>query len=78
MVDETVRIEEMRLRVPGLSADEVHGLGEEVARRVVDGLPGGHGSRRLGALSLRVTVPEGTSRDRMASLIAEAILRGVV
>lgn len=78
MADGIVKIEEMRLRVPGISADEARGLGEEVARRIADGLPVVNGTRQLGALRLRVTVPEGTSRDQMASLIAETILRGIV
>lgn len=78
MVKGTVRIEQMRLRVPGLSAEEAHGLGKDVARRVADGLPERIGKQNLGALGLRVTVPKGTPRDQMAALVAEAILQGMV
>jgi hypothetical protein len=73
-----LQIDELVLRVPGLSEEEGRGLGEEVVRRVVDGLPAQQRDRRLGALDLSVSVPVGTSRSRMATLIAEAIVKGLV
>ena len=78
MADGSVKIDEMRLRVQRIGADEARGFGEDVARRIADGLAVREGSRRLGALSVRVPVPVGASRDRMATLIAEAILKGFV
>lgn len=74
MAGETLRIEQLRLRIPGLSGEEARELGSEVAQRVADGLPTGAGPQQLGALDLRVMLPTGTERDRLATLIAEAVL----
>lgn len=71
-------IEELVLRVPGMNSDEARSLGNEVALIVADGLPVERGVRKLDALDLRVAVPSGASRSRVARLIAEAILRGLV
>ena len=73
-----LRNEELVLRVPGLGAEEARGLGNEVARRVADGLPTQQKDRHLGALDLQVSIPPGTTRSRMAKLIAEAILKGLI
>jgi hypothetical protein len=75
MPGETVRIDELHLRVPGLSADEARRLGEEVARRVADALPVEGRVEHLGALDLRLTVAYGTPRDRLAAEIARVILQ---
>ena len=72
-----VQIGELALRVPGNSKEEGRRLGNEVVRRVSDGLPGDHRDGHWGALDLRVTIPPGTTQSHMASLIAEAILRGL-
>jgi hypothetical protein len=72
-----LEIEELILRVPGYTREEARQLGQEVARRVADGLSEG-GNGHLGALDLRVNVPPGTSRSQLAKLIAEAILKGLV
>jgi hypothetical protein len=74
MAADEVRIDELHLRVPGLSQDDGRRLGEEVARQVADQLPTGGRIEELGALSVRLTVPEGTSRDRLAAAIANLIL----
>ncbi len=75
MPGETVRIDELHLRVPGLSAEEARRLGEEVAWRMADALPVEGRVEHLGALDLRLTVPSGTPRDRLAEEIARAILQ---
>jgi hypothetical protein len=71
-------IEELVLNVPGMDREEAQGLGNEVASLVADGAPVQQGDRHVGALELRVTIPPGATRSRMAKLIAEAILRGLV
>jgi hypothetical protein len=73
-----LEIEELILRVPEVGEDEARGLGREVARRVADGLPTQGKNQQLGTLDLQVKIPPGTSRSRMAMLIAEAILKGLV
>jgi hypothetical protein len=77
MPNETVHIDELYLRVPGLSMDEARRLSEEVTRRVADALPGHGRAGHLGALDLRVTIPHGTPRDRLALVVAEKILLGL-
>lgn len=72
-----LQIEEFRLRMPGQSEEEGRLLSEAVARRVSRQLPANGGDRQLGRLDLRVKIPPGTSRDRMATLIAEAIVRSL-
>lgn len=74
MAAEILSIQALRLRVPGLSAGEARRLGEEVAQRIATGLPAQISRQQLGALDLRVLLPAGTPRDRLALLIAEAIL----
>lgn len=74
MAGDAVRIDELQLRVPGLSLEEGRRLGEEVARHVADRLPPGGRIEELGALSVRLTIPFGTPRDRLAIAIAQTIL----
>jgi hypothetical protein len=74
---ETVRIGELSLRIPGLSAGEGRALGAEVMRRVAERLPGKGASRSLSALDIKVKIPEGTPRHRLAETVADAILRGL-
>jgi hypothetical protein len=74
---ETVRIENLHLRVPGVSADEARRIGEEVARRVADLLPSQGRVERLSMLDLRVSVPLETPRDRLAEEVARAIVRSL-
>jgi hypothetical protein len=75
---EMLTIEELVLRVPGINREGAQSLGNEVSSLVADGLSAQQGDRHMGALDLRVTVPPGATRSRMAKLIAEAILKGLV
>jgi hypothetical protein len=74
MAGEILSIQTLRLRVPGLNAEEGHRLGGEVVQRLADGLPEQVTPQRLGALDLQLMIPTGTRRDRLAMLIAEAVL----
>lgn len=73
-----LKIDELILRVPGHSEEEARSLGEEVARRVADGLPVQQRERYLGSVDLRVRIPHRTSKSQMAKLIAQAILKGII
>lgn len=75
MASDEIRIDQMRLRVPGLTAQEARSLGEEIAQRVADGLPAYGRIEHLGSIDVRVSVPSGTPRDRLAERIAEEILK---
>ena len=71
---ETVRIDELSLRVPGISTEEARRLGEDVARRIASALPPDGRTEHLGALDLRVSIPHGMPRDQLAIAIARGIL----
>jgi hypothetical protein len=77
MPDRTVRIGELHLRVPGLGRHEARSLGEDVARRVANGLREQGRVGHLGALELRVTIPHGTLRDRLVQIVTDRILVGL-
>ena len=74
MPAETVRIDDLHLRVPGVSADEARRLGEEVARLVAEDLSVQGRVEHLGALDLRLSIAPRTPRDRLAEEIARAIV----
>jgi len=67
-------IEELFLRLPGLSAVEARAVAREVAERIGIGLVAALPARELGALDLRLTVPANASRDQMVETVAGAIL----
>ena len=77
MASDAVRIGELHLRVPGLTQEEGRHLGEQVARYVADRLPDDGRIEQLGALSLRVSLPTGTPRHRLAAAIAQTILEAL-
>jgi hypothetical protein len=77
MGDTKVRINRFSLRVPGMSTEDGRACGHEVARCLADSLPDDLNQRNLGALSIKVPVPAGMSRDHLASMVAKAILRGL-
>ena len=74
MARNAVQIENLHLRIPGISREEGRGMGEEVAERISQSLPGDGKRQRLGALTMRVKLPVGTPRDQIAKLIALSIL----
>lgn len=74
MASESVRIDELRLRIPGLSLEEARRLGDEVAHRVANGLEDHGRIEQLGALDLRLHIPAGTPRAQLAQRIAQIIL----
>ena len=74
MSAESIHIDELRLRIPGLTEAEARRLGEEIARRVAEELPA-HGSlRRLSLVDMRLSIPAGVSKDQLAARIADEIL----
>lgn len=77
MADRFMRVNELRLRVPGLSAEEGRAFGEDVARRVAETLSQQMNPRQLGALTLKVRLPAGTPHNQVAGAVAKAILRGL-
>ena len=69
-----VEIQELLLRIPGLSAEDARCLGEEVAQRIADKLPAGVGSRYIENIDLRLSLPSDTSRKKMVDIISTRII----
>lgn len=69
----TIRIGQLNLRIPGDSAEKGHRVADGIAQSLVHKIPTGM-QRHLGALNVRVQVPEGTSGTETSGAIAEAIV----
>lgn len=74
MQPDRIVIEELFLRLPGLTPVEARAVAGEVAERVGNGLVAALPPRALGALDLRLTLQAGASREQMVELVARAIL----
>jgi hypothetical protein len=77
MSRKTVHIEQLQLRVPGMSRTQAARFGEEVARGLQQGLERRQVSERVGSVSLRLTAPQESPRNGLAALVAERILLGL-
>jgi hypothetical protein len=77
MSADTVRIESLHLRVPGMSRKEAAGFGEDVAREMQHRLGTTRPFQRIGAMNLQVVIPAETPRDGLAAMVAERILLGL-
>ena len=71
------RIDQLHLRVPGLSREQGKHLGITVARQLARQLPGITRSGKLSALRVRLTIPTGTPRERLGSVIAAGIIKKI-
>ena len=74
MARNTVQIERLHLRIPGLSREEATRMGADVAEHIAQSLPVNGRSEHLGALDMRVSIQQRTPRNQMARLIARSIL----
>jgi len=77
MGTDRVRIERLSLRVVGLDRDCARSLGREFLAPLQAQLPERLPSRHLARLKVRVQVPVGTPRERLAALVAERIREGL-
>ena len=78
MKTQTIRIDELHIRLPGtVRREEATRLAEEVGRRIVGRLPAMGPVRSLGALELRLPYQTDSSPADLAELIAGAIVRGM-
>jgi len=75
MAAELIRIDDLRLRIPGLTEIEARRIGEAITRRVADELPSGGSVRRFSLLDLRLAIPAGLSKGQLAIRIADEILK---
>ncbi len=72
-----IQIDQLCLRVPGLSREQARHLAEVVARRLADLPLDGNGVRSIPALAVRVTGGTAFSIERTADEIVAGIRRGL-
>lgn len=73
----TLQIDNLHLRIPGLTPQEAHHLAHETAQRLAGRLSDQMTALHLGALDLRLTVPPDTPKHQLADLIVDAILKRI-
>jgi hypothetical protein len=76
-MDDRAAIDELVLRLPGLAAEDARSVAAVVARKLGQGLAEALPARSLGALDLRVQVAQGTPPERLAEIVAHAIVEGL-
>ena len=72
-----IRIDELRLAIPGLTREQAYRLGQDVAQRLGSDLPSAVRRQQLGELSLRLQLQPGMPPERLAQEIAIAIKRSL-
>lgn len=77
MKSATVQINQLRLRVPGLTQEQARRLGEVVAKRLTELPLDTNHSRQIPALVLRVRSGPTSSMERMANDITNRIRHGL-
>jgi hypothetical protein len=75
MKQKTLHINELRLRVNGISTEQARQLGELVSRKLAEPSQTPQKSGRLSSLNVVVPTAVSTSIDRMADLIVEKVIR---
>jgi hypothetical protein len=71
------RIDQLHLRVSGLSRDQAKHLGLTVAQQLAREFPTIARSGNLRSLNVRLAIPTGTPRERLGSVIAEGIVKKI-
>ena len=74
MPADRVIIEELIIRLPGVSADEARAISRDVAGRVGRGLAEALPLHSLGALDVRLELRAGASRDEIIESVTHSIL----
>ncbi|MBV6425961.1 MAG: hypothetical protein KIPDCIKN_00452 [Haliscomenobacter sp.] len=69
-----IQIDEMILRLPGISEEEGRQLGLDVAQRLAANAPDYPEDQHLGALNLQLSLSPSLSREQISDAIASQIL----
>ena len=69
-----IQIEQMIMRVPGMSEEEARLLGQEAAQQISAHLPEQAGYRYIPNLNVQLSLPANASRSELVSLLAENLL----
>jgi len=70
----STHIEHLLLQIPGVSADEARAIAQQVAEALAQDIRPRPTPLRFEAMDMRVEIPMGTPRHRLAHEIATAIL----
>jgi hypothetical protein len=68
-----VKIGDLRIRVPGLSPEQARSFASDVARRVSESLPSPVRTADFAQITIRLSVPEGSSHEALKAGVAKAI-----
>lgn len=74
MANKRVHIDQLSLNVSGISRDQAHWLGRQVARYLSQEMPSATVDRRIGTLHCRTHGEPGLSADALARRIAKTIV----
>ena len=72
-----IRIDALRLRVPGVTREQAYQLSQEIAQRLAAELAANARAQQLGILQLRVNLETDAPRERLGALIAQAVIRSL-
>jgi hypothetical protein len=78
MTNDRVVIEELFLRLPGVSAEAARAISAEVAGRIGAGLAAAMPKRSLGALDLQLRLPPNATRSEIVETVARSILEALL
>ncbi len=70
-------INELVIRVPGISEEKGGRLGNDVAQLVAENIPEGLGDYHIPELKIQMNASQFNGRDDMASVIAQQIIRQI-
>ncbi len=73
----SIRIDQLHLRVPGMSREEANHLGITVAQQLARQLPALTRSGNLSGLHVRLAIPTGTPRECLSSVVAAGIAKKI-
>jgi len=71
------RIDQLHLRVPGLSREQAANLGAAVAKQLAGQLPASMRGRNLNSVRVQLAIPVGTPRACLASIITAGIAKKI-
>jgi len=77
MANNSIRIDQLHLRVRGFSREHPANLGASVAKQLASRLPTSTRAQNISALDVRLAIPIGTPAERLASIIAAGIARRI-
>ena len=78
MAVDKVHIDHFQLRIPGMRQEEANILARQVIMRMANYLPKDMHTKSLNRLEMKVSIPQGTPKERLAEEIAHRICKGLL